>query len=114
MISRQILQEISRHEARFRKIDFKNGLMLAKSARDYYAELLVCHEKVSAGAKTHSEAKAKLAKLEAEAAKARRHGASVPEIVRLRRIVKSGEYLIKKEHIFRMRLEEKIKALSTM
>lgn len=108
------LKEIAQQERRFEKIGFKNGLMLAKSAREYHAELLVCHDRVLAGAKAHREAKTKLAKLEAAAARAGRPGASVAEIVRLRRVVKSGERLIRKEHVARIRLDEKVKKLATM
>ena len=108
------LREIVRDERRLAKLGIKGGLMLAKSAREYHAQLLLCHDRVVAGAKDHREAKAKLAKLEEMAARAGRPGASVAEIVRLRRIVKSGERLIRKEHVARIRLDEKVKKLATM
>ena len=108
------LKEIARQEGRFEKIGFKNGLMLAKSAREYHAEMLALHTKVAAASKSHKAAKAKLARLEASAVRAGQLAAGNPEILRLRRVVKSGEHLIHRENVARLRLVDKVKRLGTM
>ena len=63
MTSKEALREIARQERRFEKFGFKNGIMLAKSARDYYAEMIEWQGKVAAAAKSHAVAKAKLENL---------------------------------------------------
>ena len=105
------LKEIARQEKRFEKIGFKNGLMLAKSARDYYAEMLEWQGKVAAAAKSHETAKAKLEKL---VIAHKGENKRIPELERIRRIVKSGERLIRKENVARLRFEEKVKRLATI
>ena len=105
------LKEIARQERRFEKIGFKNGLMLAKSARDYYEEMLEWQGKVAATAKSHEAAKAKLEELViAHRGENKRN----PELERVRRFVKSGERLIRKENVARLRFEEKVKRLATI
>ena len=126
MTSKEALREIARQERRFEKIGFKNGLMLAKSyppakgcpeggsmrgAREYLAEMVALHGKVAAAAKTHKADKDRLAKLEAASTLLGQHGKCNPKIVRLRRMVKSGERLINREHIAQLRLDEKVKRL---
>ena len=111
MTSKEALREIARQEKRFEKLGFKNGIMLAKSARDYYAEMLEWQGKVAAAAKSHAAAKAKLEKLVvAHKGENRRN----PELERVRRIVKSGDRLIRKENVARLRFEEKVKRLATI
>ena len=105
------LKEIARQERRFEKIGFKNGLMLAKSAREYYAEMLELQGKVAAGEKSHKAAKAKLEKLESAH---RGENKRNPELERIRRVVKSRERLIRKENTARLRFEEKVKRLATI
>ena len=114
MTADAVLKEIARQEKRFEKIGFKNGLMLAKSAREYLAEMVALRGKVAAAAKSHKADKARLAKLEAAATLLGQHGKCNPKIVRLRRIVKSGERLINREHIAQLRLEEKVKRLAAI
>ena len=106
------LKEIVCQERRFEKIGFKNGLMLAKSAREYHAEMVALHGKVTAAAKTHKADKARLAKLEAASKLLGQHGKCNPKIVRLRRMVRSGERLINKEHVAQLRLEAKVRRLA--
>ena len=108
------LKEISRQERRFEKIGFRNGLMLAKSAREYLAEMVALHGKVAAAAKAHKADKDMLAKLEAESTRLGQHGKCNPKIVRLRRKVKSGERLINREHVAQLRLEEKVRRLAVI
>ena len=108
------LKEIARQERRFEKIGFKNGLMLAKSAREYLAEMVALHDKVEAAAKTYRADKARLAKLEAASTLPGQHGKCNPKVVRLRRIVKSGERLINREHVAQLRLEEKVRRLAVI
>ena len=111
MTSKEALREIARQERRFEKLGFKNGIMLAKSARDYYAEMLEWQGKVAAAAKSHKAAKAKLEELViAHRGENKRN----PELERIRRIVKSGERLIRKENVARLRFEEKVKRLATI
>ena len=111
MTNKEALREIVRQEGRFEKIGFKNGIMLAKSAREYYAEMLELQGKVAAAAKSHETAKAKLEKLViAHKGENKRN----PELERIRRIVKSGERLIRKENVARLRFEEKVKRLATI
>ena len=105
------LKEIARQERRFEEIGFKNGLMLAKSARDYYAEMLEWQGKVAAAAKSHEAAKAKLGRL---VIAHKGENKKNPELERTRRIVKSGERLIRKENVARLRFEEKVKRLATI
>ena len=111
MTSKEALREIARQERRFEKIGFKNGLMLAKSARDYYAEMLEWQGKVAAAAKSHAAAKVELGKLVAAHKGENKRN---PELERVRRIVKSGERLIRKENVARLRFEEKVKRLATI
>ena len=111
MTSKEALREIARQERRFEKLGFENGLMLAKSAREYYAEMLELQGKVAAAAKAHEAAKAKLEKLVAAHKGENKRN---PELERVRRIVKSGERLIRKENVARLRLEEKLKRLGTI
>ena len=116
MTDDKTLREIVRHEKRLQKLGLANGLMLAKSARECHAELLACREKVAANAKAHTAAKARLAKLEAAAAKAResRGKGHDAELLRWRRVVKSGERLICREHVMRLRLEDKVRRLAAL
>lgn len=126
MTSKEALREIARHERRFEKLGFKNGIMLAKSyppakgcpeggsmrgARDYYTEMLEWQGKVAAAAKSHKAAKAKLEELViAHRGENKRN----PELERIRRIVKSGERMVRKENVARLRFEEKVKRLATI
>ena len=111
MTSKEALREIARQERRFEKLGFNNGIMLAKSARDYYAEMLEWQGKVAAAAKSHKATKAKLEELViAHRGENKRN----PELERIRRIVKSGERLIRKENVARLRFEEKVKRLATI
>ena len=120
MTSKEALREIARQERRFEKLGFKNGIMLVKSyppakgcpeggsmrgARDYYVEMLEWQGKVAAAAK---------AKLEELVIAHRGENKRNPELERIRRIVKSGERLIRKENVARLRFEEKVKRLSTI
>lgn len=114
MTSSVAAREIARQERRFEKLGFKNGLMLAKSAREYHDEVLALRGKVAAASKTYKAAKTRLAKLEAAAAKSGPCGRCSAEVLRLRRIVKSGERLISREHVAQLRLEEKVKRLATI
>ena len=111
MTSKEALREIARQERRFEKFGFKNGIMLAKSARDYYAEMIEWQGKVAAAAKSHAVAKAKLEKL---VAAHKGENKKNPELERIRRIVKSGERVIRKENVARLRFEEKVKRLATI
>ena len=111
MTSKEALREIARQERRFEKLGFKNGIMLVKSAREYYAEMLEWQGKVAAAAKSHEVAKAKLGKLVAAHTGENKRN---PELERVRRIVKSGERLIRKENVARLRFEEKLKRLATI
>ena len=54
MTSKEALREIARQERRFEKLGFENGLMLAKSAREYYAEMLELQGMVAAAAGARS------------------------------------------------------------
>ena len=111
MTSKEALREIDRQERRFEKLGFENGLMLVKSAREYYEEMLEWQGKVAATAKSHEAAKAKLEKLViAHGGENKRN----PELERIRRIVKSAERLIRKENVARLRFEEKVRRLSTI
>ena len=108
-------REIARQQKRFEKLGFKNGMMLAKSAQEYLDEVVMLRGKVAAVEKSHREAKARLAKLESTAAAhSGQNGRCSAEILRLRRAVKSGERLINKEHVARLRLEEKVSRLATI
>ena len=111
MTGKEALREIARQERRFEKLGFENGLMLVKSAREYYKEMLEWRGKVAAAAMSHEAAKAKLEKLViAHRGENKRN----PELERVRRIVKSGERLIHKENVARLRFEEKLKRLATI
>lgn len=122
MTDAEALNEIDRQEKRFAAAGFQRGLGLVKSAREYYDTILECRRKTAEVMTKCEAAQKKVDAIAAESKKmedeARRLLAEVArrrsEIVKLRKVIRSGELLRNKEHKSHLMFEKKVARLSTM
>ena len=118
----EALKVLARQEKMFSEAGFARGIVLAKSAREYYGTILdsrrkvkVVSEKYTAAQKTLAQLTAKIRKMEAHARKELEEVAHLrAQSVRLRKIVRNGDLLKNKERLAQHRFEEKVELLRRM
>jgi len=116
------LKEIEKQEKRFAAAECQRGMSLVKSARECYGEIEKLHAKFVAVEKEYKAGKAKVdqlmsaaGKAEAEAKKLIDKAAKLKaEAAKVRKAVTTGDRLLHKENMARIRFEDKVKRLGTM
>jgi len=122
MTDKEALRQIEKEEGRFMAANCSRGKMLAKSARDYFRQLKDAEKRFASVEAKYKADRISLAKVDAMVKAAeeliRQKSMEVKrlrgEMVRLRTSIKSGDRVLSKVNVARIRMIEKVKALKTM
>ena len=120
MTEKEALKILAQQEKRFKGAGFGRGVVLAKSAHDYYDELRDWRKKSDAIAKEYADAKKKLAAMTAEAKERETQARKLLEearrlksaAVKYKKITKNGDILASRERVAQRRFIEKVDFLA--